>query len=187
MSVVNTAESMLGKVKYVFGANSITSSGGKADCSSFTQWVFAQNGIAIGRTANEQYRKGTSVAKKDLQPGDLVFFQGTYNTAGASHVGIYIGNNKFVHNSSGKGEVTTSELTGYYSQHYLGAKRYDGSESAVGTSQVGDTSDITYSTNNNGFFHSLAKKITLCILMIVCIIVAYLSFSFAFDLENPFK
>lgn len=182
MSVVDTAKSLLGKVSYSFGANNITSSGGVGDCSSFTQYVFKQNGIDIGRTANEQYSKGKSVSKDNLQAGDLVFFQGTYNTKGASHVGIYVGNGKFIHNSSGKKQTVISDLdSSYYKVHYLGAKRYDGSSSDSLTTDTGTTG------NNNGFFKSLAKKITLCVLILVCIIVAYISFSTAFDLENPFK
>ncbi len=181
MSVVDTAKGLLGKVSYSFGANSIDKNGGVGDCSSFTQFVFKQNGISIGRTANEQYSKGKTVKKDDLQAGDLVFFQGTYSTGGASHVGIYVGNGKFIHNSSGKKGTVISDLDSpYYSQHWLGAKRYDVSESDNITTT--NTSD-----SNNGFFKNIAKKITLAVLVLVCIIVAYISFSTAFDLENPFK
>lgn len=184
MSVVDTANKLLGKVSYSFGASSINKNGGVGDCSSFTQFVFKENGINIGRTANEQYSKGKTVKKDELKAGDLVFFQGTYSTGGASHVGIYVGNGKFIHNSSGKKGTVVSDLNSpYYKSHWLGAKRYNGSESDNLTS----TDENNSTENNSGFFKGLAKKITLCILILVCIIVAYISFSTAFDLENPFK
>ena len=128
MSVVSMANDLVGKVKYSFGANSLTSAGGTGDCSSFVQYVFGQNGVSLPRTAESQYNssKGTSVDKDKLQAGDVVFFQGTYKS-GISHVGIYIGNGKFVHNSSSKGGATVSDLSDdYYNKHYAGAKRYDG-------------------------------------------------------------
>ena len=128
MSVVSMANNLVGKVKYSFGANSITSAGGTGDCSSFVQYVFGQNGVSLPRTAESQYNssKGKSVDKDKLQAGDVVFFQGTYKS-GISHVGIYVGNGKFVHNSSSKGGTTISDLSdAYYTKHYAGAKRYDG-------------------------------------------------------------
>ena len=128
MSVVTMANDLVGKVKYSFGANSISSAGGTGDCSSFVQYVFGQNGVSLPRTAESQYNssKGKSVDKDKLQAGDVVFFQGTYKS-GISHVGIYVGNGKFVHNSSSKGGTTVSNLSDdYYTKHYAGAKRYDG-------------------------------------------------------------
>ena len=74
------ANDLVGKVKYSFGANSITSAGGTGDCSSFVQYVFGQNGVSLPRTAESQYNssKGTAVEKSDLRAGDVVFFKGTY-------------------------------------------------------------------------------------------------------------
>lgn len=128
MGIIDTAKKCIGRVKYIFGAGQINKDGsGKADCSYFTMWVFAQNGINIGRTTEAQMGKGKEVAKKDLQPGDLVFFKDTYASNyknGVSHVGIYLGNGEFVHNSSGAGCVTVSKLnSAYYQSHYLTAKR----------------------------------------------------------------
>ena len=128
MSVISLANDLVGKVKYSFGANSITSAGGTGDCSSFVQYVSEQNGVNLPRTAESQYNssKGKAVSKDQLQVGDVVFFQGTYKS-GISHVGIYAGNGKFIHNSSSKGGTTISDLSdSYYTQHYAGARRYEG-------------------------------------------------------------
>ncbi len=129
-SIVDTAKSAVGKIKYAFGADAITDNGtGKADCSAFTKWVLSQNGITVGRTTEEQWtsESGVEVDKDKLQAGDVVFFKNTYNSGykdGVSHVGIYVGNGEFVHNSTSKG-VTTSKLdSSYYSERYLGAKRF---------------------------------------------------------------
>lgn len=135
MNVADLAEDSVGKIKYSFGASSIGKDGkGTADCSSFTQWLFEKMGLNIGRTTEQQYMQGSSIEKKDLKKGDLVFFKNTYNSGykdGVSHVGVYIGNNQFVHNSSGKGGTTVSSLdSAYYKSHYLGAKRIKGASDA---------------------------------------------------------
>ena len=82
-----------------------------------------ENGINLPRTAAEQFAVGTPVNKTNLQAGDLVFFT-TYKP-GASHVGFYMGNGKFIHASSAAKQVTISELADeYYTSHYIGARRY---------------------------------------------------------------
>lgn len=87
-----------------------------------THYVFLKNDIIIPRVSADQYYTGTWVNRNELQIGDMVFFT-TYK-AGPSHVGIYIGNNKFIHASSGAGKITISDLNNlYYLQHYIGAKR----------------------------------------------------------------
>ncbi|QWV94278.1 C40 family peptidase [Geomonas oryzisoli] len=92
------------------------------DCSSFVQQVFHANRIDLPRTAREQINVGSDVAPGDLRKGDLVFFQ-TYAEY-PSHVGIYLGDGKMIHASSGKGEVTISDMNSdYYRPRYLGAKR----------------------------------------------------------------
>ena len=138
MSVISLASSLVGKVKYSFGANSISSAGGTGDCSSFVQYVFNQNGVSLPRTAESQYNssKGTSVSKDQLQAGDVVFFQGTYKS-GISHVGIYVGDGKFIHNSSSKGGTTISNLSdSYYTEHYAGARRYEGANTGTSGSSI---------------------------------------------------
>jgi len=92
------------------------------DCSGYTSFVFKQLGISLPRTSAGQYGVGTAVSKANLQVGDLVFF----NTSGrgVSHVGIYIGNNNFIHSSSSKGVSVASIYDPYYwGKRYIGAKR----------------------------------------------------------------
>jgi cell wall-associated NlpC family hydrolase len=82
-----------------------------------------ENGITLPRTAAEQFATGTPVEKADLKAGDLVFFT-TYKP-GASHVGFYMGDGKFIHASSAAAKVTISELNDqFYVDHYIGARRY---------------------------------------------------------------
>ena len=104
-------------VPYVFGG---TSSNG-FDCSGYVQHVFAMLGYHIPRTADAQYDVGTRVTGRTIAPGDLVFFQ-TY-AAGASHVGIYLGGDRFVHASASRGVIVSSLHESYWSARYLGAKR----------------------------------------------------------------
>lgn len=104
-------------VPYIFGGS--TPYG--FDCSGYVQYVFAQAGISIPRTADTQYEVGTPVSMPELIPGDLVFFE-TY-TYGASHVGIYVGDGNFIHASSSGGVKISSLSTAYYSSHYIGSRR----------------------------------------------------------------
>ena len=120
MSIVSDALALEGKVSYQFGATDIA--GGTGDCSAFTQYVFQQNGISIGRDTRAQLQEGVEVDKSELMPGDLVFFQGTYRE-GVSHVGIYVGDGKMIHASSSKGVVISDLSTSYYTHHYYGARR----------------------------------------------------------------
>lgn len=101
---------------YVFGGT--TSSG--FDCSGFVQHVFAMLGVNVPRTADAQYYAGHR-AKGGVKAGDLVFFQ-TYEP-GPSHVGIYLGNGKFVHASSSHGVMVSNLSDAYWQERYLGAKR----------------------------------------------------------------
>ncbi|MHB8146277.1 MAG: C40 family peptidase [Vulcanimicrobiaceae bacterium] len=100
---------------YVFGGT--TSSG--FDCSGYVQHVFAMLGISLPRTADAQYDVGHRIVGA-MRPGDLVFFQ-TYEP-GVSHVGIYLGNGKFVHASS-HGVMISSLSQSYWASRYVGAKR----------------------------------------------------------------
>ena len=92
------------------------------DCSGFVMYVFGAHGITLPHNSRSMYSFGTSVAKKDLKPGDLVFFYGSNKTV-INHVGIYIGNGQFIHSSSSKGITITGLESSYYVNHYYGAKR----------------------------------------------------------------
>jgi cell wall-associated NlpC family hydrolase len=94
------------------------------DCSGFTYWVVLNVlGRDIGAGTWTQVSAGASVSRNNLQPGDLVFFQNTY-TAGLSHVGIYIGNNQFIHAENESTGVRISDLnSSYYSSRWYGAVR----------------------------------------------------------------
>lgn len=92
------------------------------DCSGFVWYVFAQHGVALPRTVQDQYRVGDSIRPSELQAGDLVFFSTT--SRGASHVGIVIGGDSFVHAPSSSGVVRVERLdASYWSSRYVGAKR----------------------------------------------------------------
>lgn len=115
-TVVATAKKYLG-VPYKFGGD--TPKG--FDCSGYLQYIFAQNGMKIPRTADEQYKIGTSLSQSQLKTGDLVFFT-TYEK-GPSHCGLYLGDSKFIHASSSKG-IHIDELSdAYWKPRYIGAKR----------------------------------------------------------------
>lgn len=94
------------------------------DCSGFTYWVVLNvTGRNIGAGTWTQWETGAPVQYGNLQPGDLVFFQNTY-TIGLSHVGMYIGNDQFIHAENENTGVRISSLTStYYSTRYLGARR----------------------------------------------------------------
>ncbi len=92
------------------------------DCSGFVQYVFAQNGLRMPRTVTDQYHAGHSVAPGQIQPGDLLFFSTV--APGASHVGIAIGGDEFVHAPSERGEVRVEHLSSsYWSPRFIGARR----------------------------------------------------------------
>jgi cell wall-associated NlpC family hydrolase len=93
------------------------------DCSGLVQWVFRQHGVVLPREARDQFQSGTLVAPEDLQPGDLVFFE-TERRGDASHVGIVLDQDTFVHAPSSRGVVRIERLElDYWSKRYLGARR----------------------------------------------------------------
>ena len=116
--IVAIAKECLG-VPYVWGGSSMSG----FDCSGLVYYVLKTLGYSPARSTGDQYKMGTYVEKADLEPGDLVFFANTYK-AGISHVGIYTGNGKFIHAPSSGDVVKYSSLTsGYYAEHYYGARR----------------------------------------------------------------
>ena len=114
--ILKTAAQYKG-VPYVFGGT--TPRG--FDCSGYVQYVFAKHGIRLTRTADTQAREGKFVSKKNLKPGDLVFFT-TYEP-GASHVGIYAGNNLFWNATSSRGIMLSNLTDSYWGPRYYTARR----------------------------------------------------------------
>lgn len=113
--MINEAEKYLG-YPYVWGGSSPSTS---FDCSGFVSWVINHcgNGWNVGRqTANGLMGKCDIIPKSEAKPGDLIFFQKTYNTSGASHVGIYVGNGMMIH--CGSPISYASIETSYWRQHY---------------------------------------------------------------------
>jgi N-acetylmuramoyl-L-alanine amidase len=93
------------------------------DCSGFVMYVLGQHGIDVSHDSRDQFRRGTPIARDSLQPGDVVFFENTYRP-GISHVGIYMGDNKFVHAANPSSGVKVSDLNeDYYARKYAGARR----------------------------------------------------------------
>lgn len=93
------------------------------DCSGFTMQVYKKSGVNLPHSSQEQARYGQHVSKSDLKPGDLLIFAGRRGGR-VGHVGIYKGNGKFIHASSGKGQVTESSLSeGYYAQRLKEGRR----------------------------------------------------------------
>nr|WP_250674762.1 SH3 domain-containing protein [Paeniclostridium ghonii]MCM0166904.1 SH3 domain-containing protein [Paeniclostridium ghonii] len=116
--VINTAKQQLGK-PYVWGAEGPSS----FDCSGFTQYSFKNGaGVNLPRVSRDQSKFGTAVSKSNLQKGDLVFFD-TDKSGSVNHVGIYIGNNEFIHASSGGGKVIISQFTSFYNSTFTNARR----------------------------------------------------------------
>ena len=87
------------------------------DCSGLVMYVYAQLGISLPHYTVAQYHMGVSVSRSRLQPGDLVFFDGL------GHVGIYIGQNQFIHAPHTGDVVKVTSITGWYAQTYVGARR----------------------------------------------------------------
>ena len=114
--MITEAEKYLG-YPYVWGGSSPSTS---FDCSGFVSWVINHcgNGWNVGRqTANGLMGKCDIIPKSEAKPGDLIFFQKTYNTSGASHVGIYVGNNMMIH--CGKPVQYTSIASAYWQEHFM--------------------------------------------------------------------
>lgn len=116
-SLVAFARKLL-NIPYKFGGNSIFG----IDCSAYVKKVYGLLGVKLPRTAREQFNSGETIDKDQLSVGDLVFF-GTHASF-PSHVGIYIGNDLFIHASSKGRKVTISNLdTPYFLRRFIGAKR----------------------------------------------------------------
>ena len=112
-TAVSAALSQLG-VPYRWGA---ASPGSGFDCSGLTSWAWGRAGVSLDHFTGSQWNQGTHVSRSDLQPGDLVFFNGL------GHDGMYIGNGQFVHAPHTGDVVKISSLSGYYDSNYVGAVR----------------------------------------------------------------
>ena len=110
--VVGIAMQYLG-IPYVYGGSSPSG----FDCSGFIMYVFAQVGVSLPHNAAAQYGYGTPVDRSQLQPGDLVFFNGL------GHAGIYVGGGSFIHSPHTGDVVKISSMSGWYSSTYVGARR----------------------------------------------------------------
>lgn len=114
-----TAERFVG-IPYRWGGDTVVDG---MDCSGFVRAVYNLCGVSIPRTSREQYKAGDSITKVDLQDGDLVFFGSTADTI--NHVGIYVGNGKFVHAPRRGEEIRVTAINeSYFEKRFIGARRY---------------------------------------------------------------
>jgi len=117
MAVLATAMELRG-TPYSYGGSDPSG----FDCSGFVQWVFAQHGTRLPREVRDQFDAGALIDRDEVRPGDLVFFQTV--SRGASHVGLALGNDEFIHAPSSRGVVRIEKYTsGYWDQRWVGARR----------------------------------------------------------------
>ena len=118
--LVQTARRFIG-IPYKWGGDSRREG---FDCSGLTMTVYQLNGLDLPRTSRQQWRAGMPVRQRELARGDLVFFA-TSGGKRVSHVGIYVGENRFIH-APGRGKYirVASLSSGYYRKRYLGGRRY---------------------------------------------------------------
>jgi len=113
--------------RYKMGGTSKTG----IDCSAFVQAVYLSAfGLAVPRTAFEQFRAASHISATEMKEGDLVFFN---TTGGVSHVGIYMGNNKFAHASVARGVTVSDLFDPYYLKRFLGIGRIEKPAGSLGT------------------------------------------------------
>jgi cell wall-associated NlpC family hydrolase len=111
--VVDYAKRFRG-IRYVYGGSSPRSG---FDCSGFVRFVYSHFGVALARSSYAQFGAGRRVARRWLRPGDLVFFHGL------GHVGIYVGNGRFIHAPHSGTRVRIESMRGWYSSRFDGARR----------------------------------------------------------------
>lgn len=104
-------------VPYVYGGYSTSG----LDCSGFTKFVYSKYDISVPRSSSSYWSAGVKVSRDNLKPGDVVLFD-RWGSMTLGHVGIYLGNDKFVHASTSRGAVVTDTLSNYRG-NYLGARR----------------------------------------------------------------
>lgn len=118
LRIINEAESWIG-VPYKYGGEDRLG----ADCSGFVWNVFSSIGFALPRTAHQQYQFAMPINRNELRTSDLIFFS---NDPTVDHVGIYVGNNNFIHASTSKGVIISSLSQNYYSARIRGFGRIAG-------------------------------------------------------------
>ncbi|THF84191.1 C40 family peptidase [Cohnella fermenti] len=121
--IIALAKSLKGKVTYKFNVNN--SSKLIFDCSSFTKYVFGKYGVSLPWSSKKQALEGTYVSKSNLKKGDLIFLS-VSGKSGINHVGIYIGDGKFIHNTIGSnwnGLLISDINSSTYSKRYITARR----------------------------------------------------------------
>ena len=111
--VVRYAKRFIG-VRYVYGGSSPRSG---FDCSGFVRYVYAHFGVSLPHSSYAQFGDGRRVSRRSLRPGDLVFFDGV------GHVGLYVGNGRFIHAPHTGTRVQITPLAGWYSSRFSGARR----------------------------------------------------------------
>lgn len=121
--VIELAESYKGRVSYDYGTRNTSKL--IFDCSSFTEFIFAKVGIDLKWGTKDQKKQGKYVSKSSIKKGDLIFFDTVGKNNGViNHVGIYMGNGKFIHNKpSADGVAIDSLNSGWWKGHYVTARR----------------------------------------------------------------
>lgn len=159
--IIKYAQQFIG-TPYQWGGNSLTSG---VDCSGLVQQVYQHFGLSVARTTYDQIGQGKSVGMKDLAPGDMIFFDTDKSSAGPDHVGIYIGNGKFIHAPRpGKGVEIDDLKSGYYQDLFMGGRRISGIEGGGPNNDQDDTTGISARLNPEelaseyGFAYSFLKS-----------------------------
>lgn len=113
--IISTGKQFLG-TPYLYASQAASTD--TFDCSSFTQYVFKQNGISLPRSSSQQSQVGVYVSRSQLKPGDLIFFY-----APIHHVAIYIGNGKILHATKSAGVAINDLNSGYWNSRYTTTRR----------------------------------------------------------------
>lgn len=121
-TIINAGNKYIGNSVYVFGGgrSAYDIANGRFDCSGFVSWAFKQGGISLPASTASMQSVGVKVSTSEMQPGDLVFFN-TYKTNG--HVGIYLGNNKFIGSQNSTGVAIADMNSTYWSKTFAGHVR----------------------------------------------------------------
>lgn len=127
-AIIANAKRLIGVVQYQYSKNDPRRM--IFDCSSFTKYLYAKQGVNLYWGARRQYSDNTKISRNNLRKGDLVFFSTpvtvkyTNKVKRIGHVGIYMGNGKIIHNVNPKSDVVIADMTrGWWNNHYVGAAR----------------------------------------------------------------